>query len=172
MSRIADILDSAPWGVWPLLALLLFLGILGLRTRPVPVLGLLPFPLAFFGLSVFNLLPLDALAPLRIAVWVAALLAGVVPGWLTVRVREVAVDRARGRIVLPGSVVPLALMIGSFIGSYYFGYMFVRHPELKSDVSMLVQASAFRGLISGYFLGQMLRYFRLYFRAPPSATPA
>lgn len=172
MNRLLAILQGAPLWVWPLLALLLFLGIRSLRRRSVPVASIIALPLAFFGLSLSNLLPLDDLAPLRIGVWLLALLAGVVPGWLLVRPERIAVDRARRRLTVPGSMVPLLLMLAAFAGGFYFGYLFARYPELKSDVTTLALASAYRGLMSGYFLGQALRLFRLYFRAPQSALSA
>ncbi|MGE0152648.1 MAG: DUF6622 family protein [Reyranellaceae bacterium] len=166
MTRLLPIVQGAPLWVWPLLALLLFLGIRSLRTRAVPVASLVALPLAFFGLSVSNLLPLDHLAPLRIGVWVAALLVGTVVGWLLVRPQRIAVDRARKRIAVPGSVVPLLLMLAAFAGGFYFGYLFARYPELRTDPTTLALASTYRGLMSGYFLGQTLRLFRLYFAAP------
>jgi hypothetical protein len=166
MNRILPILQGAPLWVWALLALLLFLGIRSLRTRQVPVASLIALPLAFFGLSVTNLLPLDHLAPLRIGVWIAVLAIGTLPGWFSIRPQRIAVDRARRRITVPGSVVPLLLMLAAFAGGFYFGYLFTRYPELKTDPATLIMASTYRGLMSGYFLGQTIRLFRLYFAAP------
>lgn len=169
MNRLLPILQGAPLWVWALLALLLFLGVRGLRTRSVPVASLVALPLAFFGLSVSNLLPFDGLAPLRIGVWIAALVFGTIPGWFVVRPQRIAVDRARRRISVPGSVVPLILMLAAFAGGFYFGYLFARYPELKTDPATLVMASTYRGLMSGYFLGQTIRLFRLY-RSTPQST--
>ncbi len=172
MNRLLLILQGAPLWVWALLALLLFLGIRSLRTRSIPVASLIALPLAFFGLSISNLLPLDELSPLRIGVWVAALLVGLIPGWFLVRPQRIAIDRPARRITVPGSIVPLLLMLAAFAGGFYFGYLFARYPELKSDVVTLALASIYRGLMSGYFLGQALRLFRLYFAAPQSARSA
>ncbi len=170
MNGFLRILQGAPLWVWPLLALLLFLGIRSLRARSTPVASLVALPLAFFGLSLSNLLPLDALAPLRIGVWLAALTVGIAPGWLLVRPDRIAIDRARRRVAVPGSVVPLVLMLAAFVVGFYFGYLFARYPELKSDPLTLAIASTYRGLMSGYFLGQTLRLFRLYLRAPQSTV--
>jgi hypothetical protein len=170
MNRLLPIVQGAPIWVWALLALLLFLGIRSLRTRAVPVASLIALPLAFFGLSVSNLLPLDALAPLRIGMWVAALLVGIIPGWFLVRENRISVDRAHRRITVPGSVVPLVLMMAAFVGGFYFGYLFARYPELKSDVTTLALAAIYRGLMSGYFLGQTLRLFKLYSSQPTVST--
>lgn len=169
MNRLLPILQGAPVWVWALLALLLFLGIRSLRTRSVPVASLVALPLAFFGLSVTNLLPLDGLAPLRIGVWIAALMVGTIPGWFVVRPQRIVVDRARGRISVPGSVVPIILMLAAFAGGFYFGYLFARYSELKTDPATLIMASTYRGLMSGYFLGQTIRLFRLY-RSTPQST--
>ncbi|MGE0658164.1 MAG: DUF6622 family protein [Reyranellaceae bacterium] len=170
MNALLHIFQSAPLWVWPLLALLLFLGIRSLRDRSAPAASLVALPLAFFGLSISNLLPLDALAPLRIGVWLAALAIGIAPGWLMVRPARVSIDRSNRRIAVPGSVVPLALMLAAFVAGFYFGYLFARYPELKSDPLTLAVASTYRGLMSGYFLGQTLRLFRLYFTAPQSTV--
>ena len=170
MNRVLPILQGAPLWVWALLALLLFLGIRSLRTRAVPVASLVALPLAFFGLSVTNLLPFDQLSPIRIGVWVAALLVGMIPGWFVVPPARIAIDRPRRRITVPGSVVPLILMLAAFAGGFYFGYLFARYPELKTDPTTLAAASTYRGLMSGYFLVQTLRLFRLYFRVPQSTV--
>lgn len=170
MNNLLRIAQGAPVWVWALLALLLFLGIRSLRTRSAPVASLVALPLAFFGLSVSNLLPLDGLAPLRIGVWIVALAIGTIPGWFVVKPQLIAVDRARRRITMPGSVMPLILMLAAFAGGFYFGYLFARYPELKTDPATLILASTYRGLMSGYFLGQTLRLFRLYFRAPQSTV--
>jgi hypothetical protein len=95
-----------------------------------------------------------------------ALFVGTIPGWLSIRSQHIAVDRARRRITMPGSIVPLLLMLAAFAGGFYFGYLFARYPELKTDPATLIMASTYRGLMSGYFLGQTLRLFRLYFAAP------
>lgn len=162
MNRLLPILQGAPLWVWALLALLLFLGIRSLRTRSMPVASLVALPLAFFSLSLTNLVPLDHLAPLRIGVWLVALAIGTIPGWYTVRGQRIAVDRARRRITVPGSVVPIILMLVAFAGGFYFGYLVARYPELKTDPATLILASTYRGLMSGYFLGQTIRLFRLY----------
>ncbi len=169
MNRLLPILQGAPLWVWALLALLLFLGIRSLRTRSVPVASLVALPLAFFGLSISNLLPLDHLTPLRVGVWVAALAVGTIPGWFVIRPHRIAVDRSRRRITVPGSVVPLLFMLAAFAGGFYFGYLFARYPELKTDPATLVLASTYRGLMSGYFLGQTIRLLRLY-RATAQST--
>jgi len=169
MNRLLPILQGAPLWVWALLALLLFLGLRSLRTRSV-VASLVALPLAFFGLSISNLLPLDSLAPLRIGVWVAALAVGTVFGWFVVRPQRIAVDRARRRLTVPGSVVPLIFMLAAFAGGFYFGYLFTRYPELKTDPTTRVLASIYRGLMSGYFLGQTIRLLRLYRSTPQSGS--
>jgi hypothetical protein len=170
MNRLLPIVQGAPLWVWPLLALLLFLGIRSLRPRAVPVASLIALPLAFFGLSLTNLLPLDHLSPIRIGVWVAAVLIGMIPGWFLVRPQRIGIDRLHRRIGVPGSIVPLILMLAAFVGGFYFGYLFARYPELKTDPATLAFASTYRGLMSGYFLGQTLRLFRLYFSTPQSAV--
>ena len=38
--------------------------------------------------------------------------------------------------------------------------------QLKTDPATLILASTYRGLMSGYFLGQTIRLFRLYRQAP------
>ena len=169
MNALLQILQGAPLWVWPLLALLVFLGVRSLRGRSVPVGSLVALPLAFFGLSISNLLPFDDLAPWRIGAWLVALAIGAAPGWLLVRPQRITVDRDRKRIGVPGSVVPLVLMLTAFVGGFYFGYLFARYPELRGDPATLVLASTFRGLMSGYFVGRAARQFQIY-RTAPQAT--
>jgi len=95
---------------------------------------------------------------------------GTIPGWFVVKPQHIVVERARRRISVPGSVVPLILMLAAFAGGFYFGYLFARYPELKTDPATLIMASTYRGLMSGYFMGQTIRLFRLYRSAPQSTV--
>lgn len=60
------------------------------------------------------------------------------------------------KIVVPGSWVPLALMMGLFAIKYFVGYSMALHPELASDSSFATAVTLGYGLFSGAFLARSI----------------
>jgi len=82
--------------------------------------------------------------------------------------RGVVIDRATRRIAVPGSVVPLILILVIFIGRYAFGYAFGRYPELRQNEVLLVIAAGYAAFCTGFMLGRTLPLVLAYFRTPPN----
>ena len=70
-------------------------------------------------------------------------------------------DAARQMFSLPGSWVPLGLMMAIFLTKYVVGVMLAMHPALAHDSSIAAIVASLYGAMSGVFLGRMARLLRL-----------
>jgi hypothetical protein len=175
MEAIVQAISHTPIWVWPLLALLIFIGITALWPRNVPLARLFILPAVFLGLSIFSALS-SALPPVESGgIWLAGLILGSLLGRLAAPRQGVVIDRAARRIFVPGSAVPLILIVVIFLGRYASGYAFGRYPELHQNQLALVLAASYAAFCSGIMLGRTLPLVQAYFRAAPpldGARPA
>jgi hypothetical protein len=157
---VLTVIGRTPVWVWPLLILLLALGVRDLRDRWVrpwqPVILAIVFPLISAG----NALAAPIATGMALAILVACLALTAVPGWWMAPVRRMTVDPERRRALLPGSFVTLAVIVAIFALRYYFGYLFGRYPELREDVLTSSLAIGLPALVSGFVVGRNIRLAR------------
>ena len=73
---------------------------------------------------------------------------------------------------LPGSGVPLALMMGIFTTKYAVGVALSLHPALEHDTLVALGISTLYGVFSGSFIARALRLWRLALAAHAAPTAA
>lgn len=157
-----QIVASTPLWVWGLLAALVALGLSQTRNRSaslarvtVPALGLVAF-------SVLGLVGDFGGAPAVLGSWLAAAaltLAAVTCQPVPAGTRY---DDDRQVLVLPGSWVPMALILGIFLIKYAVGVSLGFNPALRADTGFAMAVAALSGLSSGMFAGRTLRVLRLH----------
>ncbi len=148
---IFQIVAHTPLWVWPLMALVIWLGILGLRTRILPLwrLAILPvlglaFSLAGIGQTVRPALALVA--------WLAALAVGL-PFGLWLGRRRIVRRLDDGRLELAGGWFMLVFGLSIFAVRYTLGVTFGMAPSLKSEAAWIALAGGVGGLVAGIGLG-------------------
>ena len=67
-------------------------------------------------------------------------------------------------LALPGSWVPLALILGIFMKKYVVGFMTAMQPSLAQDANFAVPIAALYCAFSGVFLAGSIRSWRLFFQ--------
>ncbi len=166
---ILEILQRTPSWVWALLAALLALGASQLRTRRVPRrrLWLLPLALTVLGL-VSTATSLAPAAP-ALAAWAAACVAGIGLGRRVPPPPGARWDAARSALLLPGSALPLLLMVALFLLRYVGSVSLLLHPQWRGDLSVALPMAAAYGGLAGTWLGRLLGLLR---RAPAEQAPA
>lgn len=170
---IVPILRNTPAWVWGLLAGLLALGISQLRDRTVGLarVSLLPLAMTAFSVSgTFSALGASRHFPGVLLAWaIAALLAFVLvaPGRAAARF-----DPAQRTYRLPGSVVPLLLIVGIFLVKYGVGVELAMQPELVHDTQYALTVAALYGAFTGVFVGRATRLWRLALRPVAVRAPA
>jgi uncharacterized membrane protein len=165
-SVLHQILTHTPVWVWGLLAALLALGFSQTRQRTVGVMRTAWVPIGLGGFSLYSTAcALGSSAGILGIWWVAcALTAALVlrsstpPG--------THYDPRRRQFVLPGSWVPMVLIVGIFLTKYAVGASLSLAPTLKNELGFCLAVAALSGVFSGIFAGRTLRLLRLIMRAP------
>jgi hypothetical protein len=70
-------------------------------------------------------------------------------------------DTATRSYRLPGSWLPLLLMVGIFFVRYTVAVRLALHPSLVMDTSFVLPVATLYGAVGGIFLGRAARLWRL-----------
>jgi hypothetical protein len=167
MNVIFAIISRTPIWVWPLIAGVLWLGSLNLRQRTVPLRLALIFPVGMLVLSVGNAFGTAAGPRLALASWFGAAVIGALFGWGLTR-RPPALAPRSGKVILPGSVVPLLVCVGLIVLRYTFGYLYGRYPELRADGHLALVLISGGALLGGILFGRFGRLCFGYWQAGTS----
>ncbi len=171
---LIQILMHTPLWVWALLTALLALGLWQRRQRHVRRGQLLALPLTMLALGLWSMAPGFVAQPLVAGAWLLALLAAAQVGR---RLPTPAAARwlaAEQRLHLPGSWVPLVIILCIFSLRYATGVSLALHPEWRSMLSVQLPLALAFGSLSGLFMGRALglRALTLQPAAPGSASTA
>ena len=171
---LAQVVKNTPVWVWGLLAGLTALGLSQLRTRTVGALRTAIIPVAMTGLSLYGMVFAFGASPLLgyvLLAWLigaAVMMAVVAP---MAAPANAAYDSAQRSFRVPGSLVPLMLILGIFLTKYVVGVDLAMQPGLAQDGTYTVIVGGLYGAFSGIFAGRAARLGRLAFRpATPIAT--
>ena len=171
---VGTILKNTPSWVWGLLAALLALGLSQLRDRQASLVRITVMPLAMTAFSLWGTASAFGNSPQFAQVLLA---------WFATSATMVALlapgdsgatyDRASRSFALPGSWVPLALILGIFLTKYAVGVELTMQPQMARDSQFTLVVGTLYGAFSGLFTGRAARLWRLAARpAASQATPA
>ena len=167
---IVDIVRRTPAWVGVLLAALLALGFLSTRARDMTIGRLVLLPLAMAGLAAWGVQSAfgasGRLAEL-LALWAACGTAVLAIGTRLAPPAGAHFNAATRRLHLPGSWVPLALIVAVFSMKYLIGVQLALEPALAREAGFAFSVTTLYGLLSGLFAARALRVLRL---ARPAAT--
>ncbi len=99
-------------------------------------------------------------SPVLAVAWFGCALVGLAIGWQTTRLDRVVIDRAAGRVTLPGSAVPLVRNMTIFLVKYALGVAAVLAPAWRSDIALW--SIGVSGLSAGYFAAWVMRLVLRY----------
>lgn len=166
---IAQILINTPLWVWGLLAALLALGFSQTRSRTAGLARVALLPLGLGAFSLYGTISAFGTSPTVLGSWLATAVL------LVLVVNQLALpagaryDSATRQFQLPGSWVPMALIMGIFLTKYAVGVSLVMHPELKVHANFSLAIGTLYGVFSGIFAGRAIRLIRLVLQ--PAADP-
>jgi hypothetical protein len=164
-SHMADILRYTPTWVWGLLAALLALGYWQSRPRNVARAGLLALPLVLLSLGLWSTWSSFAALPLAAGLWLSALAASFFAARRLQAPDGTRWDAVSKRLHLPGSWLPLALIVTIFTLRYSATVALVLHPAWRGDPGLVLPLAALYGGLGGLFLGRAVGLLALT-RAP------
>lgn len=151
---LMTILQQVPGRIWILLVVLIALGLsqtLPRRRKPrsATILPVIMIALSFYG--VVSAFPAQ---PLTMASWAAGVAAAVMLSSALGAWNGIEWSEADQRLLVPGSWMPLALILGLFAVKFGVGVALAMHPELARDGSFATWIGLAYGVFSGGFLAR------------------
>lgn len=161
---IFEIVKRTPVWVWGLLAALLALGVSQLRDQQPSLRRVTLVPIGMMGFGLYGLWSAFGSSPQIAAVmlvWLAATLT-VSGAVLFLPIRSKArFEAAKAQFWVPGSVVPLVLILGIFMTKYLAGVELGMNPTVARDASFALPIGLLYGAFNGIFAARALRLIRL-----------
>jgi hypothetical protein len=160
------VVQRTPYWVWGVLIALLAYGGGQLRASTRSAKRAIVVPVGFKVLSVLGVLSAfrtsEALT-LALAVWVVAAISTAV--LLSVLFPEAPRGTryltSERKFEMPGSVLPLFLVLGIFLTKYYVNVEVALNPAMVSDSSFVLAVASAYGLLAGVFSARSIRLWRL-----------
>ena len=149
------ILEHTPRWVWLLLAVLVATGVAQLRAQRLTLVRLTALPAAFVKLSLLGAV-LGFAGTAAVAGWAVGLATATALALALGAPPAARWHAAERRLDVPGSWLPLALMLGVFATKYVVGVLVALTPALRHDTAFAGAAGAAYGAFSGLFLGRAL----------------
>lgn len=154
---------TPPW-VWGLLAALMLLGAIQMRTRSIGPMRatLLPLGLAAFSLSgVARDLSASPWVGPALAMWFLMAMTALLAGWHTRPPAGTRYEPATRRIHLPGSVTPMLVILAIFLLKYTVGVELAMQPMLGMEAGFALGLGGINGALSGLVATRSAAIWRL-----------
>ena len=171
-TEIGRVLDGTPWFVYPLLALLVYLGFAASRSRRVSLARAASIPAAFLLWGSVGVAAKIAAAPVLGAIWLGLAGGGLALALRTIDVASWRIDRDKGIVEVPGSWLPLMRNLAIFAAKYGLAVAAAVTPAWRAGLAFWDVGLS--GAMAGYFLGWLLSLALAYRRAaadPPRLEP-
>jgi hypothetical protein len=165
---LVQILAHTPRWVFGLFFVLLALGVQQLFPRTATLRKVSLLPLAMTALSLYGVLSVFS-QPVVLLAWAACAALAALAVMSRPLPAGVRYDPASRSFRLPGSAVPLALMMGVFFTKYAVGVALSQAPHLAGQPGFSTAVCAIYGLFSGLFTGRAARLWKL--AAHPAVAP-
>lgn len=168
---LGTVIRSTPTWVWGLATGLAVLGASQLKDRSASLTRVSLMPVVMTSFSVWGTLSAFGNSPLlaqAFAAWAAA--AAVVFALVARLPAQARYDAASRRYAIPGSVVPLLLMVGIFLVKYVVGVDLTMAPQLMRDPSYALTIAALYGAFTGLFIGRATRLWKLALPIRPTVS--
>lgn len=157
---IAQILSHTPAWVFALFFVLLVFGLMQTRSRRVRLIPALVLPAGMVVLSLAGVHSSFGLTFVPLVSWAIALAFAAYAGYVVFGDEKVRYDAATSKFFVPGSWVPLAVIMAIFFAKYVYAVMRAFDAEAISTPQFVVFLSAVYGLLSGYFAARALNLVR------------
>ncbi len=151
------ILQHTPVWVWGLLTGLIALGLWQTRDREMTMVRVTVLPLVLIALSLSGVFSAFGHFPVALGGWAAGVGAALAIGRQLVSVRGAHWSGQAGRLHVPGSWLPLVLIVGLFCIKYFAGAGLAMHPALATDTTFAGLCSLAYGTFSGLFLARAMQ---------------
>lgn len=158
---LLSILTHTPYWVFGLFAALAALGISQCVQREVTLQRMTLVPLAMVGLSLYGTVSVFGAQFHVLALWAAAAAASALAVFSRRAAAGTRYDAARRTFTVPGSIVPLLLIMGIFCTKYGVNVALALHPAPAHNPQFAAAVSAVYGAFSGVFAARAARLWKL-----------
>ncbi|MCE2595721.1 hypothetical protein K6Y31_12950 [Motilimonas cestriensis] len=142
---------------------MLFLIVLGIqqsKDRKVRKYLILPLPIGMALLSYLGVQSSFGLAWLPVGLWFLALVLIAYSVAKYFPVKKVQFNADLASFIIPGSWIPLVLMMAIFFTKYFVGVLNALQPTIVSDPTFIVVCSIIYGSFSGLFVARAFSMWR------------
>ncbi|MBV8603149.1 MAG: hypothetical protein JO224_00540 [Pelomonas sp.] len=154
MSALTQILAATPLWVWAILGYIVYMGGAQLRERAFARRRLILLPGVWMVFGAWGIERSFALGAAPLVVWGV----GLALSFALMRTSRwpagARFDASLGQYLVPGSALPLALMLVIFVAKYALGVGLALHPELGEALPAALGFSLLFGLIGGALAGR------------------
>ena len=165
---ISQVLKGTPSWVWAILVALIVLGVRQLRARVVSRYSVLIAPVVFLFVGLMA----AGRGPVVFSAWALTLLATAAFTFFVWQpTGGASYDASTDRLNLPGSVIPMLLMLAIFLLNYVINVTLAIKPTLRSEIVWQVGLAIILGALSGVFFGRAATLSRMN-RLPQTAIAA
>jgi hypothetical protein len=155
---VKQILVNTPTWVFALFIALTGFGLSQTRTRTVGERMLAVAPLAMAGWSLYSVIAI--FGSVAGAIWAAGAAIALSIGLVLKRPEGVRYVAQEKRFEIPGSWIPLALILGVFAVRYLFAVAMGIDPTLRQSSEFIFVASLAYGLLGGLFPSRAARFWK------------
>jgi hypothetical protein len=158
---LVQILSHTPIWVYALFFVLLAFGLMQTRTRTVSTIPALLLPAGMIALSLAGINSSFGLKTIPLTAWGVAAVTATVVGYVFFRDRRIHREATNGKFFIPGSWVPLVVMMAIFFTKYVYAVMNAFNAEAVSTPLFIGALCAVYGVLSGYFSSRAVNLVRL-----------
>ena len=156
---MTHLLSSLPTWVYLLFFALLHLGYKQTQTRTVSKTRLTVLPSVWIAFSLYNVLTVPNSTLLALLAWVLGLGFAFFINIHFLHRQPVQITQVGQDYVVPGSWIPMILMMTIFFFKMIQGYLVGNHLVTPHTTNYIIISSCISGLISGSFLARALSIF-------------
>lgn len=165
MADTSRIFQGVPtWG-WLLFAYLIYRGILAIKGGPAGLSGLALIPIVFTAWAWMQLGSDGKAGALTALTWSVAAGTCVALGLRIASRTEMAADREKHVLALPGSPLTLILVLMTLVSQYWIDFaQTTRHATSRQDIDnvYILADAAVSGAVAGVFAGRFFGQWRRY----------
>lgn len=166
------VIAGAPLWVWPLLGLLVAVGIAQTRRRVAPLWRVAALPIAMIAISFHGVIATFAAPWTPLGVWAIGVAIAIAGNEVLELPHDVHYLAATRSFEIGGSWIPLVLILAIFATRFIVGASLAMDPGVRDELVFMVAVSLAYGCFSGTFFAMFLRMARLArIETPSPALP-
>jgi len=153
---IVEIVKHTPLWAFVLFVFLIILGLQQSKQRTVKKFLLLPLPIGMAFLSYYGVFSSFGLSPVSSGLWLFALVSVAYFSGKYFPAKGVEFSAEAGYINIPGSWVPLLLMMAIFFSKYLVAVLSALQPSIVLSAGFMIFCTLLYGAFSGVFVARAM----------------